>query len=135
MRREGLRRILLNCRCFCGEAKVRGQRMVRFFSWCVVVGCCLCLIQASATEDKTLRGPGAQTCGEFAFDYRVNRNTENTYFDWAEGFISGMNWIDAMTDHTAKNIMALSIADQKQVIRNYCNDHPLVPLGSCNCSL
>ena len=101
--------------------------MVRFFSWCVVVGCCLCVIQASATEDKTLRGPGAQTCGEFAFDLRVNRNTENTYFDWAEGFISGMNWIDAMTHHTAKNIMALSVEDQKQVIRSYCNEHPLPP--------
>jgi hypothetical protein len=111
--------------------------MMRLFLWCVVIGCCLCVSsQASADDDdKVLSDPGARTCGEFAFDYRVNRNTENTYFDWAEGFISGMNWIDAMTDHTAKNIMALSIADQKQVIRNYCNDHPLVPLGSCNCSL
>ena len=134
LRRGGSRRISPNCRCFCSEAKVGATHGPSFLS-CVVIGCCLCVLQASATEDKTLRGPGAQNCGEFAFDLRVNRNTENTYFDWAEGFISGMNWIDAMTDHTAKNIMALSIADQKQVIRNYCNDHPLVPLGSCNCSL
>ena len=83
MRRGGSPRILLSCRHFCSKVKVRGQRMVRLFLWCVVFGCCLCLIQASATEDKTLRGPGAQTCGEFAFDLRVNRNTENTYFDWA----------------------------------------------------
>jgi hypothetical protein len=69
-----------------------GQRMVRLFSF----GCCLCVSsQASADDDKVLGGPGARTCGEFAFDYRVNRNTEYTYFDWAEGFISGMNWIDA----------------------------------------
>jgi hypothetical protein len=121
----GLRRILLSYRCFCSEARSRGQRVVRLFLWCVVFGCCLCVLQAGATEDKTLRGPGAQTCGEFAFDLRVNRNTENTYFDWAEGFISGMNWADAINDHTAKNIMALSVADQKQVIRDYCNEHPL----------
>ena len=56
---------------------------------------------------------------------RQSRNTENTYFDWAEGFISGMNWTDVMNDHTAKNIMALSVADQKQLIRNYCNEHQL----------
>ena len=100
-----------------------GQRMVRLFSF----GCCLCVSsQASADDDnKVLSGPGAQTCGEFAFDLRVNRNTENTYFDWAEGFISGMNWTDVMNGHTAKDIMALSVADQKQVIRNYCNEHPL----------
>jgi hypothetical protein len=36
-----------------------------------------------------------------------------------------MNWTDVMNGHTAKNIMALSVADQKQVIRNYCNEHPL----------
>ena len=36
-----------------------------------------------------------------------------------------MNWTDVMNDHTAKNIMALSVADQKQVIRDYCNEHPL----------
>jgi hypothetical protein len=101
--------------------------MVRLFSWCIVIGCCLCASQASATEDKALRGPGVRTCGEFAFDYRVNLNTENTYFDWAEGFMSGMNRTDVMNDHTAKNIMALSTADQKQVIRNYCNEHPLAP--------
>ena len=102
--------------------------MVRLFSWCVVIGCCLYVSsQASAADDKVLGGPGARTCEEFAFDLRVHRNTENTYFDWAEGFISGMNWIDAMTGHTAKNIMALSVEDQKQVIRSYCNEHPLVP--------
>jgi len=76
--------------------------MVRLFSWCIVIGCCLCASQASATEDKALRGPGVRTCGEFAFDYRVNLNTENTYFDWAEGFMSGMNRTDVMNDHTAK---------------------------------
>ena len=86
--------------------------MVRLFLWCVVISCCLCVLQANATEDKTLGGPGARTCEEFAFDLRVHRNTENTYFDWAEGFINGMNWIDAMTGHTAKNIMALSVEDQ-----------------------
>ena len=101
-----------------------GQRMVRLFSF----GCCLCVSsQASADDDKVLGGPGARTCGEFAFDYRVNRNTEYTYFDWAEGFMSGMNRTDVTNDHTAKNIMALSTADQKQVIRNYCNEHPLAP--------
>ena len=99
--------------------------MVRLFLWCVSVGCCLCVSQASATDGKTLRGPGARTCEEFAFNLRVNLNTETTYSDWAEGFISGMNWTDVMNGHTAKNIMALSVADQKQVIRNYCNEHPL----------
>jgi hypothetical protein len=38
-----------------------------------------------------------------------------------------MNWVGVMSGHTAKNIMALSVADQKQVIRNYCNEHPLAP--------
>ena len=41
--------------------------------------------------------------------------------------MSGMNRTDVMNDHTAKNIMALSTADQKQVIRSYCNEHPLAP--------
>ena len=52
-------------------------------------------------------------------------NTENTYFDLGRCFMSGMNWIDVKHDRTSKDIMSLSTADQKQLIRNYCNEHPL----------
>jgi hypothetical protein len=108
--------------------------MVRFFHG---ASCRLLFVRNTSKRhrgqnaERSWCPPGAQTCGEFAFDLRVNRNTENTYFDWAEGFISGMNWTDVMNDHTAKNIMALSVADQKQLIRDYCNEHPLASYVDC----
>ena len=71
---------MLSCRGCCGEAKA-GATHGASFLWCVSVGCCLCVSQASAADDKPLRGPGARTCEEFAFDLRVNLNTENTYSD------------------------------------------------------
>jgi hypothetical protein len=99
--------------------------MVRLFLWCVVIGCCLCVSQASATDDKMLRGPVSEHVGNSRPTIASMFNTENTYFDWAEGFMSGMNWIDVKHDRTSKDIMSLSTADQKQLIRNYCNEHPL----------
>jgi len=107
--------------------------MVRLFSWCIVIGCCLCASQASATEDKALRGPGVRTCGEFAFDYRVNLNTENTYFDWAEGFMSGMNRTDVMNDHTAKKHHGIVDSGSKTSNSQLLQRASTCPvLGSCD---
>jgi hypothetical protein len=99
--------------------------MIRLLSY-IAIGCFLCISHASAA-DTNVQGIGLRTCGEFASDYRVSPTNENLYFAWASGFISGINAAYLMVSVTAKNTASMSIDDEKQAIRQYCNDHPLAP--------
>jgi hypothetical protein len=93
--------------------------MIRLLSY-IAIGCFLCISHASAA-DTNVQGIGLRTCGEFASDYRVSPTNENLYFAWASGFISGINAAYLMVSVTAKNTASMSIDDEKQAIRQYCN--------------
>jgi hypothetical protein len=74
-------------------------------------------------------GAGNQTCGDFAEMYRVNtRAAEGVYFSWAEGFMTGWN-IALMPKGEdvppSVNLKAVPIEQQRQHIRDYCDEHPL----------
>ena len=83
-----------------------------------------------ADENAVSYGLGVRSCAQFGRDYATDPEaSEETYFLWAEGFMSGLNLMAGTLNapmreftpgHSAK-------ASYESYIRNYCNEHPLVP--------
>jgi hypothetical protein len=92
-----------------------------FVLWLSMSSVCL------AESDFFIMGPGAQSCGEFADAYRIDRaQFERQYFSWAQGFMSGMNLgLRALGTVQPKNLATITTDDQMAHIRRYCNEHPL----------
>ena|SRR5579863_2022836 len=67
-------------------------------------------------------------CGEFAKLYAENPSiTENVYFGWAEGFMSGLNVMATVYKAPYRIISTgdASMQAYRASIRAYCNTHPL----------
>ncbi|MFY9838883.1 MAG: hypothetical protein WAK55_20885 [Xanthobacteraceae bacterium] len=79
-----------------------------------------------ATDYATM-GAGTSSCGEF----RSARTAPETaaYFNWALGFMSGLNTSRLASGWVTKNMGSISVEEQQIAIATYCNDHPL---GSFN---
>jgi hypothetical protein len=81
---------------------------------------------ASASAETALYGLGGHTCAQFAQDYRAQPDIEeNAYFIWAMGFMSGVNTLNIETYGRAADLTSISVEDQRAVIREYCEAHPL----------
>lgn len=67
-------------------------------------------------------GAGIKLCSDFTEFYKSDPSTaSNIYFDWAEGFMSGLN-IASTSDTTAFKTMT---AEQQEAhIRNFCDAYP-----------
>ena len=53
---------------------------------------------------------------------------ENSYFAWAQGFLSGHNFAVlayAKNSSVAPDLKSLSLEEQQAFIRQYCDAHPL----------
>ena len=75
-------------------------------------------------EPLSSMGIGTATCVQFATEYRADAGIEQRFFDWAQGLMSGIN--DALEDTIGKyrDLNSMSIAQQKEILRAYCDDHP-----------
>jgi len=85
---------------------------------------------ASADDTGAAYGLGVHSCGEFAKLYAANPNiTENTYFAWAEGFMSGLNASALADNFPHRRIEGGNASMQSYLlsIRTYCDAHPLSP--------
>jgi hypothetical protein len=84
-----------------------------------------------AKEEKqgvALTGAGASTCTEFANVYRGDPTfAENLWFTWTQGFMSGMNNKQIEESGNSVNLNSITTKEQKQLIRLYCDAHPLAP--------
>ncbi len=93
---------------------------------CIAVG----LPTVSRADSPNLvqsEGPGASTCAQFAESYRTDPiMTENMYFSWAEGMMSGMNTVMGIQKRVTVIFSVKSIEEQKAYLRNFCDAHPLV---------
>src|SRR5690242_5091702 len=73
-------------------------------------------------------GIGMQTCGEFAKDYAAHPDvTEGLYFAWAQGFISGLNFMATVVRLPAREISGgdtASMESYRKSLRSFCNEHP-----------
>ena len=80
-------------------------------------------------KDFISMGAGTSTCGQFAAKYRQVPDLEISYFAWAQGYMSGINFTQLVAKvgepWVVKNLASIPIEQQKSVIRRYCNDHPL----------
>ena len=86
----------------------------------------LAAARGQATDYATM-GAGTSSCGEF----RSARTAPEVaaYFNWALGFMSGLNTSRLASGFVTKNMASMSVDEQEMAIANYCNDHPL---GSFN---
>ena len=76
----------------------------------------------------TLAGAGATTCSKFAFEYAKDPDfIEAPYFSWAQGFMSATNeqFANLGAPSQMRNLGGRPHADQRKIIRDYCDKHPL----------
>ena len=87
----------------------------------------LLLVSASHAQTVSLgMGMGAETCGKFSEEYKSRADdAEFDYFNWAQGFMSGMNVMSVTANKGFRNLAAKSIPEQRASIRDYCNTKPL----------
>jgi hypothetical protein len=87
-----------------------------------IIAHCMILTPGVANAQSFASGAGAATCAQFAQDYKQDVELERNYFNWAQGFMSGINWKEDTFYH---NLDAQTIEDQKAFLRRYCDAHPL----------
>jgi hypothetical protein len=79
---------------------------------------------ALAVSDNPLAtGLGLRNCGQFNEQYRKSSEEEDKYFEWAKGFMSGMNSMFGPAHAPLKNLTATNFEIQKSDIRKYCESH------------
>lgn len=85
----------------------------------------------TAAETGQGYGLGMHSCAEFARAYAANPTvTEDLYFTWAQGFMSGMNLMAIAMRLPFRNIDGNGMAIHKSRIRSYCDAHPLAPYAA-----
>jgi hypothetical protein len=81
---------------------------------------------AAADEHYLVMGIGLATCAQFAKAYEDSpKAAESFWFNWGQGYMSGLNVNQQRTTGKSQDLRAWSIDDQKKTIRNYCDIHPL----------
>jgi hypothetical protein len=82
--------------------------------------------QAEDTKEMAAMGWGIMTCAVFANMYRGDPEfAEEHSFNWAQGFMSGLNFAAIGNSGISMNLHSMSTDQQRRAIRAYCNDHPL----------
>ncbi|MGC2078532.1 MAG: hypothetical protein WA728_21375, partial [Xanthobacteraceae bacterium] len=70
-------------------------------------------------------GSGMSTCAQFAQRYAQRTVVEELFFQWAQGYMTGINAATAKEAGVIRDLNSDSTEDQMAWIREYCNDHPL----------
>jgi hypothetical protein len=84
------------------------------------------LTTPARADEVAFLGAGTHTCAEFGRFYQLSPlDSENVFFSWAEGFMSGLNAAEIHATGNSKNLGTMSLESEKQFLRSYCNDHPL----------
>jgi hypothetical protein len=79
----------------------------------------------SQAAEIAAQGAGILTCRQFANMYRGHPElTENVFFTWAQGFMTGVNYAKIAAHGKSANLGAMTTAKQKRYIRSYCDAHP-----------
>jgi hypothetical protein len=77
-------------------------------------------------EEIAIAGAGTFTCAKYGELYRKSPDAaEAVYYNWAQGFMSGINGVKLAANGESKDLGSISQDEQKWSIRNYCNNHPL----------
>jgi hypothetical protein len=71
-----------------------------------------------------IQGFGATSCAEFAKLYQLAPQTEDGFYYWAQGYMSGLNMSAAGNNLQMRELAGVAL-DQKRALRSYCADNPL----------
>jgi hypothetical protein len=70
-------------------------------------------------------GLGMTSCDQFTKSVRSSPRMEDNYFEWAQGYMAGMNAMFGPARTLPKDLTATKFSDQKKFIRDFCKAHPL----------
>lgn len=92
----------------------------------LLASACLAWIACSPVEatDLAWMGPGAQSCTQYLKAADASELMRDTYFFWAQGFMSGLNTI-LLPRKSHTNLAASTTGDQQAYIDRFCNGRPL----------
>lgn len=81
----------------------------------------------SSAEEFVLRGIGTNTCGQLAAAYAKSVTNELHYYNWAQGYMSGVNnqLFIVGQRNAQRDLNAMTVDEQLSFIRIYCDKHPL----------
>jgi hypothetical protein len=101
----------------------------------LMIASLLLYVGTAHAEPFSNMGVGAQTCAQFVAYYRADAATEQRFFDWAQGLMSGIN--DALEDTVGKyrDLNSMPIAQQKEILRAFCLNRPTAKYGDAVNSL
>ena len=88
------------------------------------------LAHPAQANDLAGMGVGYMTCTQFADFYKDDaEGVETGFFNWAQGFMSGVNFGNFTDEHAVAgktvNLAAMELKEQKAFLRRYCDQHPL----------
>ena len=69
-------------------------------------------------------GLGMTSCDQFTKSVQASPKMEDNYFEWAQGYMAGMNSMFGPARFQPKDLTAMKFQDQKTVIRDFCKSHP-----------
>jgi hypothetical protein len=101
-----------------------GCGVVRYLALIIFVALSATQTHADDNSAKAAMGSGMATCDTFAQMYAKNTVVEEIYFQWAQGFMTGMNVGKVANTGTIRDLNSEPTVDQMAAIRQYCNDHP-----------
>jgi hypothetical protein len=76
-------------------------------------------------DTAVVMGLGASSCAEFSQAYRDDPTTAmRLYFDWAQGFMSGVNVLHAANRRPTHNLSGRPVSEQQDILRGLCDQKP-----------
>jgi hypothetical protein len=77
--------------------------------------------------ESIAEGAGNSTCAEFNKESAQISSAEDTYFVWAEGYMTGMNFTEINDSGQSRNLFSKSESEQEHAIHRLCAGHPDQP--------
>ena len=77
----------------------------------------------AASDEMVLVGPGTLSCGKIIASMEANKTFRVTYFFWAQGFLSGLNF-----EYSPDFEFSTDLSDYDALmlwLENYCKETPL----------
>lgn len=76
------------------------------------------------SKNPIATGDGLRTCRDFLTVAGSAQSEEDRYFQWAQGFMSGMNAMFGPAHTPVKDLASMSAEKQKTAIKDHCAAHP-----------
>jgi len=79
----------------------------------------------AAGNSPLATGLGMTSCDQFLKSIRASPEMEDKYFEWAQGYMAGMNAMFGPARFQPKDLTAMKFPAQKTIIRDFCKSHPV----------